>query len=250
MWRHLLKLYDENRLNDGPPECLFAETQIFNEGWLLRSVLKAWRTSSTRSNVPFLPFPAEARVYSEGQLRTPFKARRRGDPTAETHTRVDGIAGHFSIATDTKSGIALDRGCGYIAAFEAKLYSSIGKGTKNAPGYDQVSRTAACLIHALLEATPAADCAAHLVVLYPADYPDLEPDTYAKAQLRDQIASRLKGYKQAGDATPEIRRFEAGWEERLQQLGVHFQTWEDVLNEIGSESLMQFYGRCQQFNRS
>jgi hypothetical protein len=39
MWKHLLKLYDESRLNDGPPECLFAETLIFNEGWLLRSVL-------------------------------------------------------------------------------------------------------------------------------------------------------------------------------------------------------------------
>jgi hypothetical protein len=75
MWRHLLKLYDESRLNDRPPECLLAETQIFNEGWLLRSVLQTWKTSSAGSNLPLLPFPAEARVYSEGQLRTPFKRR-------------------------------------------------------------------------------------------------------------------------------------------------------------------------------
>ena len=35
MWRHLLDLYEESRLNDGQPERLFAETMIFNEGWLL-----------------------------------------------------------------------------------------------------------------------------------------------------------------------------------------------------------------------
>ena len=73
MWGHLLKLYDKSRLNEGPLECLFAETLVFNEGWLLRSVLQAWKTRSTRSRLSFLPFLAEARVYSEGQRRTPFK---------------------------------------------------------------------------------------------------------------------------------------------------------------------------------
>ena len=152
MWKRLLELYDESKLNEGQPECLFAETLIFNEGWLLRSVLKEWKASSKRYKLPFLPFPADARVYSEGQLRTPFKARFRGDSKAETNTRVDGVAGHFSIATGTKSGIELACDCRYIAAFEAKLYSPIAKGTKRAPGYDQVSRTTACLI-AMLSTT-------------------------------------------------------------------------------------------------
>ena len=111
MWEHLIELYERSRLNAGQPECLFAETLIFNEGWLLRSVLQAWKANSTDSRLPFLPFPAEATVYSEGQLRTPFKARCQGDPRAETHPRVDGIAGHFSIADGTKSGIELAPGC-------------------------------------------------------------------------------------------------------------------------------------------
>ncbi len=41
MWRHLLEIYKESRLNAGQPGCPFAETLIFNEGWLLRSALKA-----------------------------------------------------------------------------------------------------------------------------------------------------------------------------------------------------------------
>ena len=111
MWRHLLEIYEESRLNAGQPECFFAETLIFNEGWLLRSALKEWKGNSTSSRLPFLPFPANAVVYSEGQLRTPFKARIQGDPRAESHTRVDGIAGHFSIADGTKSGIELAPDC-------------------------------------------------------------------------------------------------------------------------------------------
>ena len=54
MWRHLLEIYQESRLNAGTPACLFAETLIFNEGWLLRSVLQAWKVGGARRGLPFL----------------------------------------------------------------------------------------------------------------------------------------------------------------------------------------------------
>lgn len=247
MWNHLRDIYEESRLNRGRPECLFAETLIFNEGWLLRSVLRQWKTSSPGSSLPFLPFPPDAKVYSEGQLFTPFKARRRGDPQAESHTRVDGIAGHFSMAAGTKSGIELAPGCRYMTIFEAKLYSPIAKGIKSAPEYDQVSRTASCLIHALLDT--AAACTSHLVVLYPEDNVDINPEDFGKVELRERIGKRLAGYKGAGDPTPEIQRFEAGWEGMLEQLDVHFKTWEEVLAEIEDEGLDRFYDLCKRFGR-
>jgi hypothetical protein len=249
VWKRLLEICEESRLNDGQPACLFVETLIFNEGWLLRSVLKAWKTGSTDATLPFLPFAPKTKVYSEGQLRTPFAARFRGDPQAESHSHVDGIVGHFLLAAGTKSGIRLMPGCRYVAAFEAKLYSPMGKGTRHAPAYDQVSRTAACLVHALLEAGPAADCAAHLVVLYPADHPDIDPDTYAEACIRDRIANRLKEYQEAGDATREIERFAAEWERMIERVQVSFVTWEAVLAGIGDDGLLRFYDRCKEFNR-
>jgi hypothetical protein len=197
--------------------------------------------------LPFLPFPAEAKVYSEGQLRTPFKAQFRGDPQAETHTRVDGTAGCFSIAAGTKTGIELAPGCRYIAVFEAKLYSPIGKDTKNAPQYDQVSRTAACLIHALLQAEPQEGNEAHIVVLYPKDNLDIRPREFDKVHIRDRVRERLAAYKSAGGSTPEIERFEAGWEERLGRMAVHFETWEKVLDGIGDSELDRFYELCRKF---
>jgi hypothetical protein len=248
VWKHLLKIYEESWINKGRPETLCAETLIFNEGWLLRSVLKEWKTNFRSSEMRFLPFPKDARVYSEGQLSTPFKPRRRGDPEGETHTHVDGVAGHFSIADGSKSRIELNFDSRYLAVFEAQLYSPIGKGIKNAPKYDQVSRTAACLIHALLGAKPAADCAAHLVVLYPEDNLDIKEDNYSKAHIREQIANRLEAYRHTGEATDELGRFETDWEEMLETIQLRFVTWEEVLAEIGEESLRQFYRLCREFN--
>ena len=49
---------------------------------------------------------------------TPFKARPGGDSKAESHTHVDGVAGHFSIAAGTKLGIELVADCRYVAVFE------------------------------------------------------------------------------------------------------------------------------------
>ena len=253
VWKHLLYIYEESRMNAGKPECLFAETLIFNEGWLLRSVLKEWKTSSTNSRLTFLPFPVDARIYSEGQLRIPFKVRRKsertGEPKGETNTHVDGIVGDFSIGAGTKSGIELASGCRYVAVFEAKLYSPIGKGTKNAPDYDQVSRTTACLIHSLLEAEPRQDHEANIAVLYSDDNLDINPREFDKVHLRERIGKRLAENREAGDTTPEVLRFETGWEKMFDHVDLHFKTWEEVLDEIGDESLWEFYRLCKKYNQ-
>ena len=253
MWKRLLEIYEECLLNVGEPECLFKKTLIFEEGWLLRSVLKEWTTNPPDSSLPFLPFPIDAKVYSEGQLFTPFKVRpegdRTGDPKGETNTRIDGIAGNFSIREGTKAGIKLDPGCEYIAVFEAKMYSPISQGVKNADYYDQVSRTTACLIHAMLQAGPSHNCRAYVVVLYPKDNLAIKREDFAKPDIKARIAKRLVEYKKAGDSSDELLQFEAEWEEKFEQVDIRFEYWDDVLEEIGNESLREFYGLCKEFNK-
>ena len=184
MLKELLGVYEAGRVNPGAPDCLFPETLIFNEGWLLRSVLMEWLTTPESTRFGFLPFPEGVTGYSEGQLATPF----RGGSLRETNTRVDGIVGDFSI-TDTKSGIELKPDLRYIAAFEAKLFDPIGMGVKNAPWYDQVSRTAACLINSILRAERKGTYAAHLAVLYAEDKQRIDPDLYTKDYVEKQIPS-------------------------------------------------------------
>ena len=159
MIRELLTIYEEGRINPGSPECMFAETLIFNEGWMLRAAMRAWLEGRGRSGLGFLPFPPGVVAYSEAQLFTPFPRRPKGDRLGEGNTHVDGIVGQFTIA-GSKSGITLDAECRYLAVFEAKMYSGLSRGVANVRDYDQVSRTAACMIHGMLEAGAAEDCAA------------------------------------------------------------------------------------------
>lgn len=132
----LTQLYKSGQLDKN--QCEFPETLIFNEGWLLRSILTKWKLHTGESKFPFLPFPKDVRIYSESQLRTPFKRK----PKNETNTHVDGIVGDFCIREGTKSGITVKKNFKYLTVFEAKMYSGLAKGTKNIPeGYNQVSRT-------------------------------------------------------------------------------------------------------------
>jgi len=247
MLKQLLGVYEAGLVNTEALKCLFPETLIFNEGWLLRLVLREWLAASGGSQLGFLPFPDGVTVYSEGQLYTPFKARSRGDKLAESHTHVDGIVGDFSI-TDTKSGIVLKSDFRYIAAFEAKLYAPIARGVTNAPWYDQVSRTAACLINSILLANPRGSYAAHLAVLYAEDKQRIDPSLYTKDYVEKQITKRLQGFLETREPGDVVERFARGWTDVLDVLQIHFHTWEEVLAEFGSEDLDKFYKRCKRFN--
>jgi len=248
MLKQLLGVYEAGLVNREAPKCLFPETLVFNEGWLLRLVLREWLAGSGGSRFGFLPFPEGATAYTEGQLYTPFKARCRGDELAESHTHVDGIVGDFSIS-GTKSGIELKPDFRYIAAFEAKIFSRIAPGVTNTPGFDQVSRTAACLINSVLLAQPQASYSAHLVVVYAKDNRHIDPGAYGKGHIEDEITQRVQPFVRAKEPSEAIVRFDAGWKDVLQRLHVWFLTWEEVLGSIGSDELWRFYELCKSFAR-
>ena len=248
MLRELNQLYETGLVNKGRPQCLFPETLIFNEGWLLRAVLQEWKNSPKPSQFGFLPFPDDAAYYSEGQLRTPFRARTPGRNLAESHSHVDGIVGHFSI-TDTKSGIELDPDLRYIAIFEAKMFSPLSQGTRNAPDYDQVSRLTACLIYNILQAGADTGYQAHLAVLYAQENHHIRHDLYGKDHIADQIAHRLQAYGRADSSNGTIVAFADEWRRVLNNLHIWYATWEEVLAEIGDDCLDRFYERCKEFNQ-
>ena len=248
MLHELLEIYHKSRVNPGKPECIFAETLMFNEGWLLRGVLREWQRWTQPAPFPFLPFPKGIVVYSEAQLYTPFKARFQGDKRAEGHTHADGIVGDFQIVG--KSGVVLNPDFRYLTVFEAKMSSALSKGTKHAPDYDQVSRTVASMIHAILESGSAGDRVAHLVVLYPADNNKIHPGRYTKDHAKERIAARVRGYLSAKGHDQPDARFFAEWRHVLPRIHIQFLTWEDVIAEIENGYLDRFYTLCKHFNQS
>ncbi len=237
-----LRPYDKSCLNEGQSKSPFNPTLIFDEGWLLRSLMQRWKVAPSASALPFLPFPADATIYSKGKFCPPFVPRYRGDQLAEAHTRANGIVGGFSIR-GTKTGIEVHADCGYLKVFQAKAYNLIADEATHAPGYDQLSRTVACVINSLLRAGCPLSCDAHIVVLYPADNGKIHSENYSKDYLETKIAMRIEQYG-LDPATP----FALGWGAVLDPMRLSFVTWESALEESGNQRLMRFYTLCKHFN--
>lgn len=250
MLTELLKIYDESLSNPGTPTCTFRETLIFDEGWLLRVVLKEWKTRRLlASRLDFLPFPENVKTYSEGQLYTPFKRRKQRDEHAEGNTPVDGIAGDFHLATGSQSGIAVNPDCKYLAVFEAKMDSPLSTRVKHTAEYSQIARIAACMIHSILETECTEDFTPYLVILYPEHNKSIKPTQYTRAHIETQIAERIQGYLGPTEPSETDAKFLCEWRQVLNRLCIQFLTWEKVVAEIGNKDLDRFYGLCKRFNQ-
>ena len=153
LWQGKLKTSSDERLEipDAIVEMLraadrdaavFPSTVLYEEGWMLRLVLSFGAEGVFCLPFSFLP---GARLFSEALLYSPFLARSHGDRLAETHTHADGVVGHFRFTPTSKTGLELVSDSKQFVVVEAKMYSSLSGGTKNAPFYDQTARIVACM---------------------------------------------------------------------------------------------------------
>jgi hypothetical protein len=224
-------------------------TVLYNEGWMLRLLLDA----GERGLLPNF-MPRGVRWFSEGQLRTPFG--QRGSGTSESNTRADGVFGDFKLVGRTRSGIDLESNARRFVVLEAKLYAPLSTGTKNAPGYDQVARTVACMANTLHRAglTPDTFEELRFVLLVPKEtisdggIPELTADS-----IRRKIDARINQF----GAPPHLQKWRDVWAwpllARLER-GKCLQliTWDSVLGQLTQESdrteLKEFYESCKGYN--
>lgn len=245
MFEALLRLYDQSKVNPGEPRSVFGETDLFNEGWLLRGVLAAWQAWDRPSRFRFLPFPPGSIVRSSPQLYTPFKKRKKkGDTTGEHNTRADAVAGHFR-GDKSKSGLRFVEGGSFFAGIEAKMYSGFSK-IKNST-YSQLARTACCLVHGASEIRVVEDARFYLVTLYPDDNKKISPAKYTKEFIETEIRDRVRGYGAGGSAQADFERTLSQVWDRFQLVWVR---WEEVVEEINDQHLREFYRLCKKFGKA
>jgi hypothetical protein len=199
--------------------------------------------------------PAGENWFSEGQLRTPFG--QRGSGASESNTRADGVFGDFKPVRSTRSGIDLKPDARRFVVLEAKLYAPLSPGTKNAPGYDQVARTVACMANTLHRAglTPDTFEDLRFGLLVPAEtisdggFPELNADS-----IRQKIDARINQF-----GTPRhLQEWRDGWAWPLLERLVTANclrpiTWESMVEQLTQEDdrteLKEFYESCKQYNR-
>ena len=237
----LLRLYESQSTSAGS-KSVFAETLLFNEGWLLVGVLDLWQRWNRPSRFPFLPFAAGSKVRSPVQLYVPFKKMKRVDDYGETNTRADGLVGHFNHDA-SKSGVRLFSSTSFLVAFEAKMSSGFSP-IKN-HRYSQVSRTVACMIHAAIEAKVAQSANLHFVVLYPQGNRKIDPAKHTRDNIASDIEARVAHYRNDGRSLPA---FESAWRQIWDRMIVTWATWEDVVDEMNNMHLTEYYQLCKRFN--
>lgn len=220
-------------------------TELFNEGWLLRVVLD-WYSHQQNLDSPFA-FERGAKWYSEGRLSSPFLARERSDPCAETHTHADGVIGHFKVRK--RSEIKPNKSATQLVVVEAKLGSGLDPKTKNAPDYEQAARNVGCLAHI-----------AHKAGINPADLtsfafyvvaPKAQVDKGKFKSLVTKSSIEKKVKERALNYGKENEWYEKVFLPFLNVMCVKLITWEDILNDMESSvagtEYRAFYDKCINF---
>lgn len=231
----------------------YPPTLIYNEGWMLRLVLHWFERHSLPGHV--LDFHAGATWYSEALLPTPFRARYQGDPRAEARTHADGIIGHIAIGNAAKGDAALLPGATQFVVTEAKMFSPLSRGTRNAPTYDQAARTVACIAETLYRAERCPSKVPSLALIVLAPQQRIDGGTITALLNTESVAAAVRSRAQS--FAPELDRWIAEWfGPTLDAITIAPLSWEQVIRDIGGidaqagGELATFYQRCTKVNTS
>lgn len=128
----------------------FPATDLYNEGWMLRIVLDWFSRHPGIDHT--LSFNQSDKWYSEALLSSAFLARTRGDKLAESWTHADGVIGNFLIGANRDGDLTLSEGSSRLMVIEAKMFSKLSAGVKNASYYNQAARNIACIAEVICRA--------------------------------------------------------------------------------------------------
>lgn len=225
-------------------------TELYCEGWLPRIILD-WYSTHQLNDDP-LAFAESARWFSEALLPSPFRPRTRGDPLGESRSHADGVIGHFTIEGTTKAGLALDPEATCFVVLEAKMFSGLSGGVKNARDYNQAARTIACMAEVLRLAKRRAPDVNRLAFYVLAPRRQVENDVFADAikpsRIDAAIQGRVKAYGGQKDAW-----YTDWFQLTLERVKIDALAWEDVIAALGKHDrssgaeIGPFYEMCLKF---
>jgi len=228
-------------------------TQLYNEGWMLRLMVDRFASIDLENEPHPLAVPPGCRWYSEALLPSAFFPESRGDSRAESWTHADGVIGHFGIGNGAKGDLTLHSDAKHFVVLEAKMFSKLSAGVKNAPYFNQAARNVACIAEVLKRAGRRVQefKALGFYVLAPASQIEqgLFDEHLAKASLRTVVERRVKEYGGKRD----------GWLSEwflpvLERLDIKAVSWEDLMGFLrvrdpDADQLKDFYRRCLEFNK-
>lgn len=228
-------------------------TYLYNEGWMLRLILKAASDGLLGDLIPACQ--TQARWSSEAKLFTPFDQSR--GKAAEGPTNVDGIVGDFDWEPGTQTGVRLSEQPNRFEIFEAKMFSKLSPGVSAAKWYDQAVRNVACMAQtlALRNLKPQEHPLPRIAFWVLAPQSQISRRRFATelspGAMRAKIAMRIAQFSGPNREALELWH-EDFFEPLLQQLeeahAIKCVSWEDLIEGITDSdrktSINDFYRRC------
>jgi hypothetical protein len=200
-----------------------------------------------------LSFPVDGHWFSEARLSSAFLPRFRGDPLAESHTNADGAIGHFTIGSAGKTDLVLNPDATHFVLLEAKLYSGLSKGVKNAKYYDQAARSVACIAEVLKRADCNPDAFSQLGFYVVAPAEQIKSRTFSrnldKKSIMDKVERRVSSYEGERDDW-----FNSSFIPTLGEIDIRPISWDSILDIIrdndstNGESLVEYYSWCLNYS--
>jgi hypothetical protein len=233
----------------GTTDSVLPPTEIFNEGWMLRLVLD-WFNRNRDFTHP-LSFAPEARWYSEALLSSRFLPQTRGDPRAESFTHADGVIGHFSISPGLRGDALILPSAKQFIVTEAKLGSSLSKGTTNAPTYDQAARNVACIAHMLTTSGVDPNSLKSLAFYVIAPEAKINSGAFANLVTKDSVEAKVRE-RIASYVGLHDNWFQEMFIPVLDRIDLGILSWESILLALPKtpevDAIRSFYTQCLQFN--
>ena len=243
-----------NMLKDlGPSTGCLPSTYLYNEGWMLRLILQSAADGLCGDLIPWNP--AVDQWASEAMLATPFSESK--GKAFERLTNADGVVGNFTWQPGCRAALRLNKTPCRFEVFEAKMFSSLSKGVKATPWYDQAVRNVACIAHAVHEASIRPDdfenCRLGFWLIAPKS--QIEAGLFdlqmSADSMRTKIEMRIDQFH--GDAREQLNfwkleTFGPVLDHLFNTKRIGCLSWEELIESINCESrknaIREFYERC------
>jgi hypothetical protein len=231
-------------------------TLLYNEGWMLRLVL-TWFAKNVDIDYK-ISMKNNAHWFSEALLSSKFRPLFRGDNLSESYTHADGAYGDIIIGDKGFGDLSLKDNCRQFVVLEAKMFSKLSKGTKNAPDYNQAARNIACMCNIVANSKQNIDDLGFSVIV-PAEQMKSETmfSEYTDiGHVKQTVFARINQYSNRKDHEEKALWYDVHFLPFCESIKINLISWEEIINfiiqtdgEYGNK-LSEFYEKCLLYNKS
>ena len=237
----------------GSPDKNFPPTDLYNEGWMLRLVLD-WLSSNPGIDHD-LAFTTTDEWYSEALLPSAFLPRVRDDKLAESWTHADGVIGDFVIGADREGDLSLTEGASRILVTEAKMFSKLSSGVKNASYFNQAARNVVCIAEVIRRAQIPPSKFTNIGFYVIAPESQIKDGVFAEYMAPEKIRNIVKQRVSEYPDPEKNSWFEKWFIPTMDHIWIREISWEEIISLIDQfdstcgADINAFYEKCLKFNQ-